>query len=276
MTFKKDEIIKLLDDKKYLPEKVEQFATYCMRLLLEKDKQGIAKNPWIEKYTAGKLATLFKRVAVDEGLYLDGVNITLTVRGVQYDYKAYKNKILITYPESIIDCQLVYKGDEFSFKKQNGEILYTHNISNPFEQKDADIIGGYCIIKNRRGNFLTILTKDELEKHRHLAKTDNIWKNWFKEMCLKTVIKKACTLHFNDVTTNIEQIDNEANYNIDNPLNIELQDKAKIDEIKSLQDLRKFYTENKEKFAKNKGLLKYIQDKQIELKKQAQKKAEAV
>lgn len=264
MTFTKEKLIEKL--KGYKEEKVEQFASYCCKLAQEKDKQtGELKNAWITKLDENKLATLFKRVAQDEGLYLDGVNITLTNRGVQYDYKAYKNKIMIVYPESIIDVQLVYKGDEFSFKKEDGKVHYVHNIANPFEQKNEDIIGGYCVIKNKRGEFLTTLTKEELDKHRKLAKTDRIWKDWLKEMSYKTVLKKGCSVHFSDIVTNIEQIDNEANYNIENPVDIDLDNKAKIDEIKTLKELKVFYDENKDKFAKNSAILKYIVAKQEEL-----------
>ena len=116
------------------------------------------------------------------------------------------------YPESVIDCQLVREGDEFDFSKESGKVIYTHKISNPFEKKE--IIGAYCIIKNKRGEFITILTKDDIDKHRKVAKTDYIWRQWFDEMALKTVVKKACKLHFADVYQNIEEVDNE-NYDLE-------------------------------------------------------------
>lgn len=262
--FTKEGIINAL--KGFKPEKVEQYATYCCRLAIETDKAtGQPKNGWITKKTADNLAVYFKRVAQDEGLFLDGVNITLTNRGIQYDYKAYKNKVLIVYPESIIDSQLVYKDDELTFKKENGKVLYTHIIKNPFNQKDDDVIGAYCVIKNKRGEFLVVLGREEIEKHRKIAKTDKIWRQWFREMCLKTVIKKACAVHFCDIITNIEQNDNEANYDLNNPLDIEIADKSKIDEIQTIEGLRDFYQKNKEKF-KNKALLEYITVKQAKLK----------
>lgn len=265
MAFTKSAIIECLKD--YQPEKVEQFATYCCKLSLEKDKQtGQLKNEWITKKSAEQLAIYFKRVAVDEGLFLDGVNITLTNRGIQYDYKAYKNKLLLVYPESIIDNQLVYKDDVYKFKKESGKVIYSHEINNPFNQKDDDVVGCYCIIKNRRGEFIVTLGLEDISKHRKVAKTDKIWKEWFKEMCLKTVIKKACSVHFADVVTNMVEIDNEANCDLENPLSVEISDKAKIDEITSLLTLRKFYNDNKDKFTKNSDLLKYIQKKQKELK----------
>lgn len=265
MAFTKQEIIDSLKD--YQPEKVEQFATYCCKLSLEKDKQtGTLKNEWITKKSAEQLAVYFKRVAVDEGLFLDGVNITLTNRGIQYDYKAYKNKLLLVYPESIIDNQLVYKDDVYKFKKENGKVIYTHEINNPFEQKDDDVVGCYCIVKNRRGEFIVTLGLEDIAKHRKVAKTDKIWKEWFKEMCLKTVIKKACSVHFADVVTNMVEIDNEANCDLDNPLSIAIDEKAEIDAIQSLVVLRTFYNKHKDKFTKNPELLKYIQKKQAELK----------
>ena len=269
MNFKKEEIIKALSG--FKEEKVEQFATYCVRLALEIDKKTEKpKNKWITKKTAEQLAVYFKRVAQDEGMFLDGVNITLTNRGIQYDYKAYKNRVLLVYPESIIDNQLVYKDDVFKFRKESGKVIYSHEINNPFEQKDEDVIGAYCVIKNRRGEFLTTLGLEDIKKHRKVAKTDKIWQEWFKEMCLKTVIKKSCSVHFNDITTNMEQLDNESNYDVENPQNIEIDDKAKIDEISSLIVLRKFYSDNKDKFTKNPELLKYIQKKQADLKKKEQ------
>lgn len=272
MAFTKQGIIDLLKSD-YKQEKVEQFATYCCKLSLEKDKDGKLKNEWITKKTNEQLAVYFKRVAIDEGLFLDGVNITLTNRGIQYDYKAYKNKLLLVYPESIIDNQLVYHNDDYSFRKESGKVIYTHNMNNPFSQKDDDVIGCYCIIKNRRGEFIVTLGRDDIDKHRKVAKTDKIWKEWFKEMCLKTVIKKACSVHFADIVTNMVEIDNEANCDLDNPLSVEISDKAKIDEITSLITLRKFYNENKDKFTKNSDLLKYIQKKQKELKEIEEKKA---
>jgi len=42
-----------------------------------------------------------------------------------------------------------------------------------------------------------------------VAKTDFIWKAWFTEMCMKTITKKACKLHYGDVYTKIEEMDNE-------------------------------------------------------------------
>ena len=241
---KKYNIIELLKD--YNSEDVEKFSSYCIRLLLEKDKKtGKQKNFWIQNKSDEEMARLFKRVAKD-GLVFDGVNITLQSTGISYNYIAYKNKMLLAYPESIIDVSLVYQGDEFRLAKESGGILYTHNIDNPFSQNEQSIIGGYCVIKNKRGEFITLLSKADIDKHRKVAKTDYIWKNWFKEMALKTLIKKACKQHFMDVYQNIENNDND-NYELDNPIELDLKYKKEIDEIKTIPALKKYWEENKGK-----------------------------
>lgn len=195
---------------------VNNYIAYLQSVLTKKKKQNgqrIIANPWMEKRTEEYLARIFKAVEADH-LVFDGVDITLQSTGVSYSYQAYKNRMFYAYPESIIDLSLVYKDDSFTFKKESGRVKYVHDIANPFAQKDQDIIGGYCVIKNKRGEFLTTLTRAGIDKHRKVAKTDYIWKAWFVEMALKTIIKKACKTHFKDSFTTIETLDNE-NYDVE-------------------------------------------------------------
>lgn len=191
---------------------VETFANYCKKLKGEVHKSGAnkgqLKNPWFQKKTEDYMASLFRKVD-QEGLVFDGVNTILTSTGISHNFKQYRNKMLRVYPESKIDIQLVYDGDNFSFRKESGKVVYQHSFSDPFNNTDNRIVGGYCVIKNNRGEFLTTLTKDDFEKHRKVAKTDYIWKAWYPEMCKKTIIKKACSDHFDDLYSGINQQDNE-------------------------------------------------------------------
>ena len=246
----KQEILDLLKDQNQ--EQAETFASYCIRLAMD------IKNPWMKTKTADNMAILFKRVAKD-GLVFDGVHITLQSTGISYDYVAYKNKMLLVYPESKVDIGLVYEGDSFNVAKESGNIIYSHTILDPFNHDENKLKGGYCIIQNKRGEFLTTLSKEEIDKHRKVARTDYIWKQWFTEMALKTLIKKACKQHFADVYENIEQIDND-NYDLENPIGLELKYKQEIETIKSLDELKDYY-------AKNKGKGKDF-DKAISLKKE--------
>lgn len=255
----KQDIIKSLNG--YDPEHIERFAAYCMRLLLEKKKDtGALKNPWMQTKTPEVLADVFKRVHKD-GLVFDGETITLQNTGISYGYQAYKNKMLIAYPESRVDVQLVYEGDTFNFAKIDGNITYQHDFTDPFNQKAEKIIGGYCVIQNKRGEFITILSKEDIDKHRKVAKTDYIWREWFKEMALKTIIKKACKQHFLDIYQDIERNDNE-NYDLENPLDIDIKFKQEIEGINTLEELTAYYKKHE---GKGKGFAKLITDRKNQL-----------
>lgn len=192
-------------------ENIDNFASYCLRLLLDKDKKtGKAKNPFMATKTAEALAKLFRRVGA-EGIVFDGKHVTLISRGISYDYVVYKNKMLVAYPESMLDMDVVKEGDTFSAGKESGKVVYNHTIKDAMEEASPKtIVGAYCVIKNKRGEFLTTLAKEDIAKHRKIAQTDGIWSAWFKEMVLKTVLKKACKYHFEDIFEGINEIDNES------------------------------------------------------------------
>ena len=255
----KIKIISLLKD--YPVEHAEAYASYLFGLSQEKDRAtGQPKNAWLNYKNDNDLANFFMRVAKD-GLVFDGKHITLQSTGISYDYIAYKNKMLLAYPESKVDMAIVYTGDDFTVSKENGSIIYHHNITNPFNQKEENIVGAYCVIINKRGEFITLLSQEEIIKHRKVAKTDYIWKNWIREMTLKTVIKKACKQHFADIYELIEEKDNE-NYNLDNPIKLDLQYKSEIDDIKSVEELKEYYNANK---GKGKDFDKYITIRKAQL-----------
>ena len=159
--------------------------------------------------------------------------------------------MLIAYPETLIDIQMVYKDDSFKFQKNSGKVTYTHDLNNPFDQTEKDIKGGYCIIKNSRGEFITLLSSTDIEKHRKVAKTDSFWTKWFVEMAMKTIIKKACKVHFADIFQTMETLDNEQN-DIEQPLTISIETKQELEAILTVPDLEKYYTDNK---GKNAGII---------------------
>lgn len=200
------ELQKLLQNEN--EQHVKNYVAYCSKTENAKDRQQHPKNAWFARLSTTALANYFMQVK-DIGLVLDGVHVTIQKTGLSYDYVAYKNRMLNKYPNSIIDVQLVYKGDTYEFKKVSGRVLYTHEMLEPFEQKDDMIIGGYCIIKNERGEFLTTLTSGEFMKHRSVAKTDYIWKEWYPEMCKKTLIKKAVKVHYDDLYVEMDKEDNK-------------------------------------------------------------------
>lgn len=208
-----------------------------------KELKADPKNFWCKNKTPDFWEDCYNKIKAS-GLEFNPKHITINTNGVSYDYVAYKNKMLMAYPESEIDVALVYVGDDFSFANNGGKITYYHKSANPFKHEDKDIIGGFCVIKNKRGEFLTTLSKNEIEKARKVAKTQAIWQNWYAEMCLKTVIKKAVKFHFDDIYTSMEEEDNKQ-YDLEKVLNDAQEFPIAlinaINEAKSVQALTAIY-----------------------------------
>jgi len=241
------------------------YANYLKEVESAKNAQQQLKNAWFKHVTEDQLVDLYKKVALDEGLFIDGDTITLSYRGkvmVNYNYQAYKNKLLTVYPESTFDVQNVYAGDEFAFEKQNGHVIYTHKINDPFAV-EREIVGCYCIIKNSRGEFIETLNKPEIEKMKAVAKTKAIWDAWYSEMVLKSVIKRACKRHFKDVVVNIELIDNE-NYE---PAIVEIEAELSgdIEKCGTIEELETLYHENKATVKDEVAFIKLISERKQEL-----------
>lgn len=257
-------------DKKQIKERLEKYDenqvnNYLVYLAsLEKDKNA---RQWIGKVKDAELAQAFKKVNQD-GLVIDGESVTLQFRGkllISYNYQAYKNKVIVRYPETKFDIQLVHEGDSFNFNKASGSVIYNHTVADPFGD-DKTIIGAYCIIKNDRGEFLETINQTEIRKMRAVAKTQSIWNTWEGEMIMKSVIKRACKRHFNDLVESIEKIDNE-NYD-HSGVKIEVTEEIKkeIESFKDEMDLLEYANSNEMKFlVKSEEFQTLINDKRNEL-----------
>jgi hypothetical protein len=244
---------------------VNIYLQYLHKLATEKEKDGSAKNKWIPYFQDAQAIHLYKTVAKD-GLFIDGDTITLQFKGsvvIDYNYQAYKNKLLKIYPETKFDIQNVYFGDDFKFLKENGKVIYSHSINNPFEIKKK-IIGCYCIIKNNRGDFIETLNMEDIQKMRNVAKTQAIWNAWESEMILKSVIKRACKRHFKDVISNIETIDAE-NYDLET-VDLDFQIKELIDGAQTEEELGKIYNTYLKQCKNEKVFIQKLTERKTQLK----------
>lgn len=227
----------------------------------------------IEKVPDLVLVKLFEKVAQD-GYNIDGDLITLTPRWdkntnqysvtVNYDYRMYKKLLFRDFPDTQVDIGLVAKEDSYSFKKESGKVVYTHTIADPFGN-EKEYVGGYILVKNKRGEFLEILNRDEINKMKNSAKTKTIWNAWESEMIKKSLYKRIAK-HFNDTFQNIEALDNE-NYDPEMAkLPAELQDL--IDNCPDHTTLQKIYEQNIAK-ANEEGyepeFLKAMSERKIEM-----------
>lgn len=190
---------------------VNDSILYVQKKIAEKEQDKQTKQ-WKPRYNFG-MDFILQSIAeaINTGFALDGVNYVLTGnRMYMPTYKAFKNKLYMVYPETIIDLQLIREGDTYSFAKESGAVIYQHNMGDPFaDSKPKPIIGAYCVIKNKRGEFLETLNREDYQKMRDASKTPTTWDKWQSEFYLKSVIKRACKRHFNDVTQVLEEKDNE-------------------------------------------------------------------
>lgn len=94
-------------------------------------------------------------------------------------------------------ANIIYQGDEFVIEIINGrETLKDHKTS--FQNRDNEIIGAYCIIENDSGDqFLTTMTKKEIDASWSQAKTKNVQNKFPQEMAKRTVINRAAKSFIN-------------------------------------------------------------------------------
>jgi len=239
--------------KDYDQSKVDIFISYLKTLEEEKSNDGKIVNYWVKNITEDQFINAFKKV-YETGLFIDGDSVTLTYRKklvITYDYHAYKNKIIHTYPDTKFDFQIVYEGDLFSFKKESGKVVYSHTMANPFKI-DKKIVGGYGIVKNIRGEFIEILTKADIDKMQNTSKMQNIWNAWYDRMVLKSIIKRICSTHFHDITKSIDVIDNETNEPENASIDVLIQDEISnaetVDQIELIYKANISGIENKNAF----------------------------
>lgn len=245
---------------------VTQFGKYIEYLKTAKNSKKEIINPWASTRTNEYYADCFKKVK-KEGFVIDGKHISIQATGITYDYVAYKNKMLKAYPDSKIDIGIVYKGDTFNFRKVDGRVYYTHEMTSNFNREDKNIEGCYCIIKNIRGEFITLSSMAEIEKAKRVAKQDFIWKAWFSEMAMKTTIKKAIKFHFEDIYSAIEEEDNKGYDTTKADLELPTELIEEIALATDEQSLKSIYDTNKGKFKGdlNKQFCKIVSDKKKEL-----------
>ena len=208
------------------------------------------RNWFLEKTSDEELVAYFRKVEGHRLSSLWGDNITLNNNGISFDYIAYRLKMLIAYPETVINKGVVYEGDTFSYSTKDGKVTYEHIIKDPFNKNTDKVLGAWVVIKNSRGEFITVLNKEQLDDLRQKAKTDVVWKEFPEAMVEKSVIKKACKGFFGDLFSDMDKEDS-SQYELENPLGLPLKVKQEMDELKTIDGLRKYYMDNKDSFEFN-------------------------
>lgn len=99
--------------------------------------------------------------------------------------------------DEIVDIhdELVYSTDRFSIVKKDANHpveTYSLEITNPFDR--GDIVGGFVYVQfeNESKNFIFVMSKKDIDKHRAKAMTTKIWDEWYEQMARKTLIHAVC------------------------------------------------------------------------------------
>lgn len=136
---------------------------------------------------------------------------------LQIGYKGYIHKIKKIFSDTTFNVGLIYEGDEFivSENEQVGA-KYTLNRKDPFAKDNLK--GVYCYIKINNRGYLEIMNKQELDLVRSKNQAEkygkeSAWSEWYGEMAKKTVIKRACKIHFAQEIKDLEEYDNKQ-YNL--------------------------------------------------------------
>lgn len=95
-------------------------------------------------------------------------------------------------------ANVIYDGDTFDIEidEKGRERLLKHETS--FLNRDNPIVGAYAIIESDSGEqFLTTMTKKEIDKAWSKAKTKNVQNDFPQEMAKRTVINRAAKSFIN-------------------------------------------------------------------------------
>lgn len=124
------------------------------------------------------------------------MNMMRGYNGIRYIAEKYSKDKIVS-----ITFELIYSNDEFIMNKKdvNNEYdTYNFKITNPFNR--GNLVGGFGYIEyeDKRKNKLVVITKEELDKRRKLAKSTKFWGDeksgtgWSPEMYLKSLMRNVC------------------------------------------------------------------------------------
>lgn len=177
----KERIERMLPDQKM----IDQFM-YCAEAQYGKDKAAY------EKCTPVSLLSCMLTCA-KYGILPDGRNAYLIPYGnectLQFDYKGLVHVVIRDGVAKQVYADVVCENDKFSFRNRKVEL---HEISFP----RGEVMGAYCAITLPDGSVqYEVMERDELDTvkscSRGSSSPSSPWNKFFREMCKKTVFRRA-------------------------------------------------------------------------------------
>lgn len=138
---------------------------------------------------------------------------------IGYRGEDYCKRRLSIYPIVDIIYELVHENDAFKPLKRNHERRvenYEFNIDSPFDR--GEVVGGfgYIMYENPHQNTLIIVTKEDFDKSRSLAQTDEFWSKNEREMQFKTLVHRVTS----QITIDPRKVHSKAYARIEEDLSI--------------------------------------------------------
>jgi recombination protein RecT len=120
---------------------------------------------------------------------------------------------------------VIWKGEEFKLgfdPKKGGRFVDSHKVD--FEKIGGEIVGAYCILFFEGGKELhTIMTMKQIRtswEQRPGGKISHVHEKFADQMCLKTVIKRACKPH---IKGTVDEVHKSAISTTDQAVDTEIQ-----------------------------------------------------
>ncbi|HEN4322735.1 TPA: recombinase RecT [Streptococcus agalactiae] len=141
---------------------------------------------------------------------------------------------------------VIFEGDVFKSEIVNGRRRFVSHESD-WENQDNPIKGAYCIIKDiNNEEYLTIMTKKQIDKAWSKAKTKNVQIDFSDQMAMRTVINRAAKFFINtsnDSSYFVEALNRTTENEYDNDRQVK---DVTPQETNSLDDLIGHQNENKD------------------------------
>lgn len=157
---------------------------------------------------------------------------------------------------------VIFEGDVFKSEIVNGRRRFVSHESD-WENQDNPIKGAYCIIKDiNNEEYLTIMTKKQIDKAWSKAKTKNVQIDFPDQMAMRTVINRAAKLFINtsnDSSYFVEALNRTTENEYDNDRQVK---DVTPQETNNLDDLIGTQNENKDAPSNLKDVTEDLRDEE--------------
>jgi recombination protein RecT len=145
------------------------------------------------------------RMCAGHGVIPDGVEATLQVYNAKVKIngreewikkvtylpmiRGIQNRVMRSGKVDLFYAEVVYENETFTIDTSQGDRRPVHNPD--WFNRGGDVVGAYSVVKYSNGTIdCEPMSRSEIEKIKAVAKTKNVWDNWFEEKAKVAVMKR--------------------------------------------------------------------------------------